>query len=103
MSLLGIGSKGLLGDYYIRNPISYRTVDIQQNRDDKGRFSHGFCDTLEEVKGQYQSRVTLLEKQVEDLEKLVKTLEETISSKNEIIENNKEIIAMLKKELGKAK
>ena len=59
--------------------------------------------TLEEVKGQYQSRVTLLEKQVEDLEKLVKTLEETIASKNEIIENNKEIITMLKKELGKAK
>ena len=59
--------------------------------------------TLEEVKGRYQSKVTLLEKQVEDLEKLVKTLEETIASKNEIIENNKEIIAMLKKELGKAK
>ena len=59
--------------------------------------------TLEEVKGQYQSRVSLLEKQVEDLEKLVKTLEETIASKNEIIENNKEIITMLKKELGKAK
>lgn len=58
---------------------------------------------LEEAKGQYQSRVTLLEKQVEDLEKLVKTLEDTIASKNEIIENNKEIIAMLKKELGKAK
>lgn len=58
---------------------------------------------LEEAKGKYQSRVTLLEKQVEDLEKLVKTLEETIASKNEIIENNKEIIAMLKKELGKAK
>ena len=58
---------------------------------------------LEEVKGQYQSRVTLLEKQVEDLEKLVKTLEETIASKNEIIENNKEIITMLKKELCKAK
>ena len=35
--------------------------------------------TLEEVKGQYQSRVSLLEKQVEDLEKLVKTLEETIA------------------------
>ena len=47
MSLLGIGSKGLLGDYYIRNPISYRTVGIQQNRDDKGRFSHGFHDTSE--------------------------------------------------------
>ncbi|MBR5834076.1 MAG: helix-turn-helix transcriptional regulator [Bacteroidales bacterium] len=59
--------------------------------------------TLEEVKGQYQSRVCLLEKQVEDLEKLVRTLEETIASKNEIIENNKEIITMLKKELGKAK
>ena len=59
--------------------------------------------TLEEVKGKYQSKVTLLEKQVENLEKLVKTLEETIASKNEIIENNKEIIAMLKKELGKAK
>jgi transcriptional regulator with XRE-family HTH domain len=59
--------------------------------------------TLEEVKGKYQGRVSLLEKQVEDLEKLVKTLEETIASKNEIIENNKEIIAMLKKELGKAK
>lgn len=59
--------------------------------------------TLEEVKGRYQSKVTLLEKQVEDLEKLVKSLEETIVSKNEIIENNKEIIAMLKKELGKAK
>lgn len=59
--------------------------------------------TLEEMTGRYQSRVTLLEKQVEDLEKLVKTLEETIASKNEIIENNKEIIAMLKKELGKAK
>lgn len=59
--------------------------------------------TLEEVKVQYQSRVTLLEKQVKDLEKLVKTLEETIASKNEIIENNKEIITMLKKELGKAK
>ena len=59
--------------------------------------------TLEEVKCKYQSRVTLLEKQVEDLEKLVKTLEETIASKNEIIENNKEIIIMLKKELGKAK
>ena len=58
---------------------------------------------LEEMTGRYQSRVTLLEKQVEDLEKLVKTLEETIASKNEIIENNKEIIAMLKKELGKAK
>lgn len=58
---------------------------------------------LEEAKGKYQSRVALLEKQVEDLEKLVKTLEETIASKNEIIENNKEIIAMLKKELGKAK
>lgn len=58
---------------------------------------------LEEAKGKYQSRVTLLEKQVEDLEKLVKTLEDTIASKNEIIENNKEIIAMLKKELGKAK
>ena len=59
--------------------------------------------TLEEMTGRYQSRVTLLEKQVEDLEKLVKTLEDTIASKNEIIENNKEIIAMLKKELGKAK
>jgi transcriptional regulator with XRE-family HTH domain len=59
--------------------------------------------TLEEVKVQYQSRVSLLEKQVKDLEKLVKTLEETIASKNEIIENNKEIITMLKKELGKAK
>ena len=59
--------------------------------------------TLEEVKGRYQSKVTLLEKQVEDLEKLVKTLEETIASKNEIIENNKEIITMLKKELGRAK
>ena len=59
--------------------------------------------TLEEVKGRYQSKVTLLEKQVEDLEKLIKSLEETIVSKNEIIENNKEIIAMLKKELGKAK
>jgi transcriptional regulator with XRE-family HTH domain len=58
---------------------------------------------LEEVKGQYQSRVTLLEKQVEDLEKLVKTLEETIASKNVIIENNKEIIIMLKKELCRAK
>jgi transcriptional regulator with XRE-family HTH domain len=59
--------------------------------------------TLEEVKVQYQSRVSLLEKQVKDLEKLVKTLEETIAFKNEIIENNKEIITMLKKELGKAK
>ena len=59
--------------------------------------------TLEEMTGRYQSKVTLLEKQVIDLEKLVKTLEETIASKNEIIENNKEIIAMLKKELGKAK
>ena len=58
---------------------------------------------LEEVRGKYQSRVTLLEKQVEDLERLVKTLEETIASKNEIIENNKEIIIMLKKELCKAK
>lgn len=59
--------------------------------------------TLEEMTGKYQSRMTLLEKQVEDQEKLIKTLEETIASKNEIIENNKEIIAMLKKELGKAK
>ena len=59
--------------------------------------------TLEEVKGQYQNKVILLKKQVEDLEKLVRTLEETIASKNEIIENNKEIITMLKKELGKAK
>ena len=59
--------------------------------------------TLEEVTGQYKSRVTLLEKQVKDMEKLIKTLEETIASKNEIIENNKEIITMLKKELGKAK
>lgn len=58
---------------------------------------------LEDVKGQYRSKVGLLEKQVEDLEKLVRTLEETIASKNEIIENNKEIITMLKKELGKAK
>ena len=59
--------------------------------------------TLEEVTGRYQSKVSLLEKQVEDLEKLEKSLEETILSKNEIIENNKEIITMLKKELGKAK
>ena len=58
---------------------------------------------LEDMKGQYKSRVSLLEKQVEDLEKLVRTLEETIASKNEIIENQKEIITMLKKELGKAK
>lgn len=59
--------------------------------------------SLEDMKGQYQSRVGVLEKQVEDLERLVRTLEETISAKNEIIENNKEIIAMLKKEVGKAK
>lgn len=59
--------------------------------------------TLEEMAGRYQSRVSLLEKQVEDMDKLIKTLEETIASKNEIIENNKEIITMLKKELGKAK
>jgi transcriptional regulator with XRE-family HTH domain len=59
--------------------------------------------TLEDVTGQYKSKVSLLEKQVKDLEKLVRTLEETIASKNEIIENNKEIITMLKKELGKAK
>jgi transcriptional regulator with XRE-family HTH domain len=58
---------------------------------------------LEDVTGQYKSKVSLLEKQVKDLEKLVRTLEETIASKNEIIENNKEIITMLKKELGKAK
>ena len=65
--------------------------------------SHQIGRTLEEVTGQYKSRVSLLEKQVKDLEKLVRTLEETISSKNEIIENKKEIIIMLKKELGKAK
>lgn len=59
--------------------------------------------TLEEAKIQYNSRVSLLEKQILDLEKLVRSLEETIASKNEIIENNKEIIIMLRKELGKAK
>jgi transcriptional regulator with XRE-family HTH domain len=59
--------------------------------------------TLEEAKIQYNSRVSLLEKQIQDLEKLVRSLEETIASKNEIIENNKEIITMLRKELGKAK
>ncbi len=53
---------------------------------------------LEEITGSYTSRISVLEKQVENLEKLVKTLEETIRSKNEIIENNKEIIAMLRKE-----
>lgn len=58
---------------------------------------------LEELTGNYTSRISVLEKQVRDLERLVKTLEETIASKNEIIENNKEIILMLKKELGKEK
>ena len=53
---------------------------------------------LEELTGSYTSRISVLEKQVENLEKLVKTLEETIASKNEIIENNKEIISMLRKE-----
>ena len=53
---------------------------------------------LEELTGSYTSRISVLEKQVENLEKLVRTLEETIASKNEIIENNKEIISMLRKE-----
>ena len=53
---------------------------------------------LEDITGTYTSRISVLEKQVENLEKLVQTLEETIRSKNEIIENNKEILAMLRKE-----
>ena len=48
---------------------------------------------LEEMRKDYSSRITILDKRIADLEKLVISLEETISSKNEIIK-------MLKKRLG---
>lgn len=47
---------------------------------------------LEDVREEYSSRVTTLERRVADLEKLVESLKETIESKNEII-------TMLKKAL----
>ena len=49
--------------------------------------------SLEDVRAEYDSQISVLEKKVVILEKLVVSLEETISSKNEII-------SMLKKRLG---
>ena len=51
---------------------------------------------LEDIKEEYGSRVSVLERRIADLEKLVVSLEETISTKNEII-------AMLKKALDEEK
>jgi len=51
---------------------------------------------LEDIKEEYGSRVSVLERRIADLEKLVVSLEETISTKNEII-------AMLKKTLDEEK
>ena len=51
---------------------------------------------LEDVREEYSTRVTTLERRVADLEKLVESLKETIESKNEII-------TMLKKSLDREK
>lgn len=51
---------------------------------------------VEDIKEEYGSRVSVLERRIADLEKLVVSLEETISTKNEII-------AMLKKTLDEEK
>lgn len=51
---------------------------------------------LKDIKEEYGSRVSVLERRIADLEKLVVSLEETISTKNEII-------AMLKKTLDEEK
>lgn len=48
---------------------------------------------LEDVRQEYSSQITTLQKRVEDLERLVSSLEETVSTKNEII-------SMLRKKLG---
>lgn len=49
--------------------------------------------TLEDVKEQYNSKVSILERRIADLEKLAVSLEGQVSSKDEIIK-------MLKKRLG---
>ena len=48
---------------------------------------------LEDVRAQYDSKVSVLERRIADLEKLVISLEGQVSSKDEIIK-------MLKKRLG---
>ena len=48
---------------------------------------------LEDVRQEYGTKVSTMERRITDLEKLVDTLEETIRTKNEIIK-------MLKKRLG---
>ena len=53
-------------------------------------------EALEDVREEYSTRVTTLERRVADLEKLVESLKETIESKNEII-------TMLKKSLDREK
>lgn len=53
-------------------------------------------EALEDVREEYNTRVTTLERRVADLEKLVESLKETIESKNEII-------TMLKKSLDREK
>ena len=51
---------------------------------------------LNEVRQEYGSRISTLEKRIADLEKIVNYLEETVSAKNEII-------SMLKKSIGEEK
>ncbi len=53
-------------------------------------------EALEDVREEYSTRVTTLERRVADPEKLVESLKETIESKNEII-------TMLKKSLDREK
>ena len=49
--------------------------------------------SLEEIEGEYSSRLTVLERHIDDLEKLVTSLQDTISSKNEIISMLKKMLA----------
>ena len=49
--------------------------------------------TLEDIRSEYGTRISVLDRRIEDLENLVKAKEETIATQ-------KEIIKMLKKRLG---
>ena len=60
------------------------------------RPSKEYGTLLEDVRNEYNSRISILEKRVRDLEKLVDSLEETVATKNEII-------TMLRKTLDEAK
>lgn len=42
MGLINSNKKGLLSGFVINNPISFRNVNVEQNRDAKGRFAKGF-------------------------------------------------------------